>query len=232
MIAARFTFALMLGLAALPAVAAPDQPAPNHAPKAAAQPSKQEKHKAAKPAKVAGDKAPNAKAKPAVQPPAAAPVVAPKPEEAKPAPEKTESAKPVETKAAPHFASLRSEKVNMRSGPSGDFPIQWVFMRRGLPVEIVASFDIWRKVRDFDGTEGWVHQQMLTGRRNVMVTGAVRDLRRDPDPASGIVAQLEPGVIASVAHCDMAWCELKAGGYKGWLKREELWGLEPDEVIQ
>jgi SH3-like domain-containing protein len=146
--------------------------------------------------------------------------------------DKPDSGKPTETKAPPHFASLRADKVNLRSGPSEDFPIQWVFNRRGLPVEILASFDIWRKVRTFDGTEGWVHQQMLTGRRSALVTGAIRNLYRDPDPASGIVAQLEPGVVAAMSHCNPGWCELKAGGYKGWLKREELWGLEQDEVLQ
>lgn len=170
-------------------------------------------------------------AKPA-QPPAAAQTVPAKAEDAKAAEEKKDAAKPVETKAPPHFASLRAEKVNLRSGPGEAFPIQWVFKRRGLPVEIVASFDIWRKVHAFDGTEGWVNQQMLTGRRSVLITGEIRSLHRDPDPASGIVAQLEPGVVAAIAHCNPAWCELKADGYKGWLKRDELWGLEPEEVIQ
>ncbi len=153
------------------------------------------------------------------------------PEAAKTPDGKSDGAKPVETKAAPHFASLRADKVFLRSGPSSDFPIQWVFVRRGLPVEILATFDIWRKIRDFDGTEGWVHQQMLTGRRSVLVTGAVRDLRHDPDSATPVMAQLEPGVVAAISHCNPGWCEVKAGGYKGWIKRDEIWGLEPDEVI-
>ena len=176
-----------------------------------------------------------AKAKPgdakatSTQPPAA---VAVTPTDAKPADGKSDATKPTETKAPPHFASLRAERVNLRSGPSEDFPIQWVYTRRGLPVEILASFDIWRKVRDFDGTEGWIHQQMLTGRRSVLITGAIRNLRRDPDPTAGVVAQLEPGVVAAISHCTQTWCEIKAGGYKGWLSRAELWGLEPDEIIQ
>jgi SH3-like domain-containing protein len=172
-------------------------------------------------------KAPDAKPQAPAQPaPPAAAVPQPAPTDAKP-----DADKPAETKAPPHFASLRAEKVFLRSGPSSDFPVQWVYERRGLPVEVLASFDIWRKVRDIDGTEGWVHQQMLTGRRSVLVTGAVRDLRRDPDPTSAVVAQLEPGVVAALSHCNPDWCELKAGGYKGWMKRAEVWGLEPDEVI-
>jgi SH3-like domain-containing protein len=180
-------------------------------------------------AKVPTVKAPAAKP---VQPaPAVQPVLA-TPPETKPVAGKSGDAKPVEVKATPHFASLRAEKVNLRSGPSADFPIQWVFVRRGLPVEILATFDIWRKIRDADGTIGWVNQQMLSGRRSVLVAAAVRDLRHDPDATSEVIAQLEPGVVAAVSKCDPAWCEVKAGGYKGWLKRDQVWGLEPDEVIQ
>jgi SH3-like domain-containing protein len=188
------------------------------------------KTKKAKPAKgkVPTLKAPAAKPVPAVQP------APPKPPEAKPPESKVgdDKAKPADAKAGPRFASLRAEKVFLRAGPGPDFPIQWVFVRRGLPVEILATFDIFRKIRDSDGTVGWVNQQMLTGRRSVLVSGVIRNLHHDADPGSEVVAQLEPGVIASVAKCDPAWCEVKAGGYKGWLKRDQVWGLEPDEVIQ
>jgi SH3-like domain-containing protein len=193
--------------------------------------------KAAKP-KVVAPKAGEVKASAAKQdqPARANPPVATAPTAAaavasKPADDKSDGSKPVETKAAPHFASLRPDKVFLRSGPSADFPVQWVFVRRGLPVEILATFDIWRKIRDFDGTEGWVHQQMLTARRSVLVTGGIRDLRHDPDPASAVVAQLEAGVVAAVSHCNPGWCEVKAGGYKGWINRGDVWGLEPDEII-
>jgi len=185
-----------------------------------------------KPVKVPQVKAPAAKPvqpAPAAQP--APPAPAPSADD-KPAAGKSGDTRPVETKATPHFASLRAEKVYLRSGPSADFPIQWVFVRRGLPVEILATFDIWRKIRDSDGTIGWVNQQMLTGRRSVLVAGAVRDMHGEANATSEIVAQLEPGVVAAVSKCDPAWCEVKAGGYKGWLKRDQVWGLEPDEVIQ
>lgn len=162
--------------------------------------------------------------------PAPAPPVAAAP--APPPPAAAETPKLPDPKQAIHFASLRAEKVNLRSGPSADFPIQWVYVRRGLPVEVVASFDIWRKIRDSEGTEGWVNQQMLTGHRSVLVSGAVRDLRRDPKPDADITAKLEVGVVAAISKCDPTWCEVKAGGYKGWLMRDEVWGLEPGEVIE
>jgi SH3-like domain-containing protein len=194
------------------------------------------KHKAAKPAakkppaKKTAAKVPTVKA-PAAKP--AQPVPAPVPVPAPPAKpvETAEAPKPPE-KAGPRFAALRAEKVYLRAGPGPDFPIQWVFVRRGLPVEILANFDIYRKIRDSEGTVGWVNQQMLSGRRSVLVSGEIRELHGDAKDTSEVVARLEPGVIAAVSKCDPTWCEVKAGGYKGWLKRSDVWGLEPDEVIQ
>ncbi len=171
-------------------------------------------------------KKPVAAAKPAPAPPVAA-LPVPVPET--PA---VPTANAPDPKQAVHFASLRAEKVNLRSGPSADFPIQWVYQRRGLPVEVVASFDIWRKIRDSEGTEGWVNQQMLNGHRSVLVAGNIRDLRHDPKSDANIVAKLEAGVVAAISKCDPVWCEVKAGGYKGWLMRTEVWGLEPGEVIE
>jgi SH3-like domain-containing protein len=236
---AQFSLSLALVLSASIAFAAPDQPDTAHSRPAATKPAprKAAPAKTTKPAHkpAAGKpKVPAVKGVPAekpAQPPAATQAGPVKALDAKPGDAKADGAKPLETKAPPHFASLRAEKVNLRSGPSEDFPIQWVFKRRGLPVEILASFDIWRKIHAFDGTEGWVNQQMLTGRRSVLITGATRNLHHDPDPASGIVAQLEPGVVAAMSHCNPTWCELKAGGYKGWLKRDGLWGVEPDEIV-
>jgi SH3-like domain-containing protein len=240
---AQISLSLALVLSASTAGAAADPSGQPNAPAAATKPAvKKPAAKKAVPAKTdkANHKAAAAKPKvPAVKAPAAKPTQPPatvqtgpaKSPEAKPGDAKAEPTKPVETKAAPHFASLRAEKVNLRSGPSEDFPIQWVFKRRGLPVEIVASFDIWRKIHAFDGTEGWVNQQMLTGRRSVLITCTTRNLHHDPDLGSGVVAQFEPGVVAAMSHCNPTWCELKAGGYKGWLKRDELWGVEPDEII-
>ncbi len=172
-------------------------------------------------------------AAPAPKPAASAPAAAP----SAPVPDKSAAApagegKPPEGKVPHHFASLRYDKVFLRSGPSADYPIQWVYQRKGLPVEILAAFDVWRKIRDIDGTEGWVNQLQLVGPRSVLVTGAVRSLRHDAKDDSAVVAELEPGVIAAIAKCDAAWCELKAGGYRGWLRRDQVWGLEPGEIIQ
>ena len=132
----------------------------------------------------------------------------------------------------PRFVSLRSGQVNLRTGPGTIYPVEWVFIRRGLPVEIIAEFDVWRRIRDWQGTVGWVHQSMLDGRRTARITGAERELRSEPAEAAFIVARLAPGVIGRLLECEAAWCKIDAEGYRGWLRRDEFWGAYPDEQVQ
>ena len=130
----------------------------------------------------------------------------------------------------PRFVSLRSDEVNVRTGPGVRYPIDWVFVRKTMPVEVLAEVDTWRKVRSLDGTEGWVHQSMLTGRRTAVIIGSeTRSLYRRNDPTTPTVAQLEPGVIGTLLECRDAWCRLEVDGQKGWLPRDQLWGVLPSE---
>jgi len=131
----------------------------------------------------------------------------------------------------PRFVSLRADEVNLRTGPGERYPIDWVLTRKGLPVEIVEEFEAWRKIRDPQGTEGWVHQRMVTGTRTVIVTGDVRTLHADADAAAPAVARAEPGVIAHLLDCRDTWCRVELQGMKGWLKRGEVWGVYPTEAV-
>jgi SH3-like domain-containing protein len=132
----------------------------------------------------------------------------------------------------PRFASLRSDKVNVRTGPGSQYPVEWVFQRKALPVEITAEFETWRKVRAQDGTEGWVQQGLLSGRRTAVVIGAVRPLRQNNDPQAGVVAAVEPGVVATLLSCHADWCRVEVDGQRGWLARSELWGIYPTETLE
>jgi SH3-like domain-containing protein len=127
------------------------------------------------------------------------------------------------------YATLRSEEVNLRTGPGERYPIEWVLKRKGMPVEVVSEFDVWRKIRDWKGTEGWVHERMVTSARTAIVKGQRRILRSDPDGAA--VAGLDPGVIGRLLECRGAWCRLDVDGTRGWLHRAELWGVDADETI-
>jgi SH3-like domain-containing protein len=168
--------------------------------------------------------APNAG--PAVPPSATAP--------AAPAPTKPEEAKPAGTGLPlPRFAALRSDDVNLRAGPGFRYPIEWVYKRRDLPVEIEREFEVWRLVAAPDGIRGWVHQATLTGLRTFMVQGADATLRAEPKDDAAPVAILKVGVIGRVRSCDAGtdWCRLQIGDYRGFLKRSQFWGALPDEVI-
>jgi SH3-like domain-containing protein len=132
----------------------------------------------------------------------------------------------------PRFVTLRSDKINVRAGPGEQYPIDWVFTRKDMPVEIVAEFNHWHRIRDVDGTEGWVQERMVTGKRAVIVRGQQRTMRERPSGEAAVVARAEPGVIARLLECQPGWCRVEAAGVSGWLKREEIWGVYPGEVIQ
>lgn len=132
----------------------------------------------------------------------------------------------------PRFVSLRSDQVNLRVGPGENYPIEWVLTRKEMPVEIVREFENWRMIRDWQGTEGWVHERMLTGKRAVVVKGGIRTLHRQPEVASPAVARAEPGVVARLLECRGTWCRVDAADHAGWVQRGDLWGVYPDEVVQ
>src|SRR5260370_26814578 len=116
----------------------------------------------------------------------------------------------------PRFVSLRSDQVNLRVGPGENYPIEWVLTRKEMPVEIVKEFENWRMIRDWQGTEGWVHERMLTGKRAVVVKGGIRTLHRQPDPASPAVARAQPGAIARLLERPATSCRLPAPHPARW----------------
>ena len=136
----------------------------------------------------------------------------------------------------PRYASLKTDRGNLREGPSKDHSTKWVYQRAGLPVEITAEFDIWRKVRDSEGVEGWVLHSLLSGRRTALVgvgkKGAVYKIYAQPRAGGGVAATLQSGVIANVKSCDGSWCLIDGEGYKGYIEQVALWGVYPDEKIQ
>lgn len=131
----------------------------------------------------------------------------------------------------PRFVTLRADEVNLRIGPGIRYPIDWVYRRAGLPVEIIDEFDTWRRIRDWQGTEGWVHQSMVQGQRGILVTGKRRTLRRHPASDAPGVALIDAGVVGVLESCGPEWCEVSLGGYSGWLQRDAFYGLYPGEEV-
>lgn len=132
----------------------------------------------------------------------------------------------------PRFVSVKSDKVNVRAGPGQRYPVVWVFQRKNMPVEVLAEFEQWRKVRDIDGAEGWVQQSLLAGRRSAIVIGARRTLWSEPDEGSIPLVVAEPGVQARLLKCPDAWCQIRIERDTGWLRREQIWGVYPKEIVK
>jgi SH3-like domain-containing protein len=130
----------------------------------------------------------------------------------------------------PRFATLKSDEVNVRAGPGGRYPIDWVFKRKGMPVEIVAEFENWRKIRDWQGASGWVYQGLLTGKRSFVIP-KMASLHKTPAVSAEVIAKLEPEVMGEIRSCVGDWCRVKVSGVSGWLERSEIWGVYKSEPI-
>ena len=143
----------------------------------------------------------------------------------------------------PRFATTRSTPINVRVGPGTKYDVAWIYTKAGVPVEIVQEFDTWRKIRDQDGEEGWLHQNLLSGGRAGYVAPSVANgeivLRSGMADESGIRARLGAGLRIQIKECNGTWCEVRATGgegqrtatYSGFLHQEEIWGVYPDEVF-
>jgi SH3-like domain-containing protein len=137
----------------------------------------------------------------------------------------------------PRFVSLKADRVNVRAGPTKDHEVTWVFTRAGLPVEITAEYENWRRIRDWEGAEGWVYHSLLSGRRTaftakVKAASDLVALHETADPASAVKAKLEPGVLGSVKRCSGVWCRVTGENFDGWVEQERLWGVYPNEKIE
>ena len=135
----------------------------------------------------------------------------------------------------PRFVSLKAEKVNVRTGPSSDHDVAFVYQVKGLPVEIIAEFETWRRIRDSEGTEGWILQNMLAGKRTTLVEPwkktELTPLYSSADLQSHWLANLAPGAFGEIASCDGQWCDVKINGFRGYVQQEKLWGAYPGEVV-
>jgi SH3-like domain-containing protein len=136
----------------------------------------------------------------------------------------------------PRFASLKSDRVNLREGPSKDHRTIWIYQKAGLPVEITAEFETWRRIRDSEGTEGWVLHSLLSGRRTGLVAPWMKDgtvpLYSKTNELAPVVAQLSPNVMGSLKRCDGTWCRMTGEGFDGYIKQDRLWGAYPDEPVE
>ncbi len=136
----------------------------------------------------------------------------------------------------PRYVSLKSDRVNLHEGPSKDHRTIWVFQRAGLPVEITAESETWRRIRDSEGTEGWVLHSLLSGRRTALVAPWKKTadffLYSKPNLKSDPVARLQANVVGGIGKCDGTWCRISGEGFDGYIEQSNLWGVYPNEKIE
>ncbi len=135
----------------------------------------------------------------------------------------------------PRFVSLKADKINVHVGPAKTYEVTWVYTRTGLPVEITAEYENWRRIRDGEGAEGWVYHSLLSGRRTGMVMAKEKDelvpIREAGDTEGAITAKLQAGVVGSVKKCNGSWCRISGDGFEGWIEQDRLWGVYPNEKL-
>lgn len=140
----------------------------------------------------------------------------------------------------PRFVSLKADQVNLRAGPGRDYPTAWVYKRAGLPLEIVKEFDVWREVRDADGTQGWIIQSLLSSRRTALILPwELKKGEKPPQAAlhktgsesAAAVAMVEAGVIADILSCDGDWCRVTVDRFRGYIEQNKLWGVYQGERV-
>jgi SH3-like domain-containing protein len=136
----------------------------------------------------------------------------------------------------PRFVSLKVDRVNVRGGPDKDHDVTFIYTRLGWPVEITAEFENWRRIRDSDGSEGWVYHSLLSGKRTAAVQlkskTDLAPLRAKPDAQSAVTAELQSGVLGAIKYCTGAWCRFAGDGFDGWIEQDRLWGVYPNEKIE
>ncbi|OIQ31883.1 MAG: aspartyl-trna synthetase [Alphaproteobacteria bacterium MedPE-SWcel] len=137
---------------------------------------------------------------------------------------------PVTNLPLPRFVSMKASEGNVRRGPSLTHRIDWVFKRRGMPLEITAEYGHWRRVRDRDGAGGWVHYALLSGIRTVLIEEDMLRVRSRPEETAPVIAAFELGVVAHLGACEINWCEITAGGHHGWAPKQKLWGVGAQEL--
>jgi SH3-like domain-containing protein len=137
----------------------------------------------------------------------------------------------------PRFVSLKAGRVNMRVGPGLNYAVEWLYLKEGLPVEIIHEYGNWRQVRDAQGAEGWINQALLSGRRTGLAAPWFRGkkayipLLSEPSSGASVVAQIQPGALGKIRSCNGEWCRMEFSGHTGWMDQTMIWGAYAGEKI-
>ena len=132
----------------------------------------------------------------------------------------------------PRFVSVKTARANMRVGPGHEYPLDWIYVRQHLPLKVISEFDVWRKIIDHQGVSGWIHTSLLSSRRYALITKSDVVLRDDPSDEARLIARADIDLLLEIQYCRKDWCRLAKDGVRGWVRRDILWGVLPDEVLE
>ncbi len=158
--------------------------------------------------------------------------VAPVVTAAAPAPPRDPNRGAVTNLPLPRFVTLKTNEGNARRGPGLTHRIDWVFTRAGMPLQVTAEFDNWRRVEDREGAGGWIHYSLLSGTRSALVTQDLAAFRDDADDAARVTFQAEADVVGRVLECNLDWCRMNVDGTRAWVRKTAIWGVGADEIVE
>ena len=137
-----------------------------------------------------------------------------------------------EARRVPYWVSINTGEALMRTGPGREFPARWLYLRRDLPLRVVAVHGSWRKVADPDGETGWMLGALLSAERSAIVTGRVpRPLHARPTDGARVSWRAAPGVVGRIGDCADGWCRMEIGDKRGWVRTAHIWGVDPGEAV-
>ncbi len=131
-------------------------------------------------------------------------------------------------KKLPYWVAISKDEARMRVGPSMDYPANWVYHRKNLPLKVIEIYPNWRKIEDPDGTRGWMHVRLLKEEKTAIVVGEIVAMRTDPSEGAHTLFRVEPGVVGRVSNCDNGWCKFDVNGQRGFVPSRNLWGATGD----
>ena len=123
-----------------------------------------------------------------------------------------------------NFLSLKNNKVNLRQGPSFEYPIKLTYKKKYLPILILGKSETWRKIKDFESNSGWIHVSQLSKKKSAINKKNNSVLYKKPTIYSKPIAKLEIGRLVLIKKCQTKWCKITSGGFKGWVFKSSLWG--------
>ena len=123
-----------------------------------------------------------------------------------------------------NFLSLKNNEVNLRQGPSFEYPIKLIYKKKYLPVIILDKSETWREIKDFNNNSGWIHISQLSKRKSALNFENNSILYKKPTIYSKPIAKLEVGRLVLIKKCNLKWCKITSGGFIGWINKNSLWG--------